>query len=222
LRLARRVAQRQGLQAGSDFEAVRLLRLKGIDPFQRSRLMEMVRPAEAEAAPEAAAPGQSLLPVDENRLPVHARGPGLLAQAGEAAVFADLAEIQRDLARRRRQRQRALALRLFLFIFLPTFIAGYYYARVATPLYATFAEFKIDAPDNPLAGAPVRFYAAPGWPRRKTPSRCRAICNRVRLCSGWTPRKAFAPISPIRRWTRFCACPKGRAPKSFTPFTARQ
>ena len=35
LRMARRVAQKHGLPATSDFDAVRLLRAKGIDPFQR-------------------------------------------------------------------------------------------------------------------------------------------------------------------------------------------
>ncbi|PKP73146.1 MAG: capsule biosynthesis protein, partial [Alphaproteobacteria bacterium HGW-Alphaproteobacteria-6] len=34
LRMARRVAQKHGLRARDEFEAVRLLRRKGIDPFQ--------------------------------------------------------------------------------------------------------------------------------------------------------------------------------------------
>ena len=44
LRMARRVAQKQGLAPTSDFDAVRLLRAKGIDPFQRSNMLELVVP----------------------------------------------------------------------------------------------------------------------------------------------------------------------------------
>ena len=44
LRMARRVAQKHGLAPTSDFDAVRLLRAKGIDPFQRSNMLELVVP----------------------------------------------------------------------------------------------------------------------------------------------------------------------------------
>ena len=42
LRMARRLAQKHELPATSDFDAVRLLRKAGIDPFQRSALLELV------------------------------------------------------------------------------------------------------------------------------------------------------------------------------------
>ena len=42
LRMARRVAQKNGLAPTSDFDAVRLLRAKGIDPFQRATILELV------------------------------------------------------------------------------------------------------------------------------------------------------------------------------------
>lgn len=44
LRMARRVAQKHGLAPTSDFDAVRLLRAKGIDPFQRNNMLELVMP----------------------------------------------------------------------------------------------------------------------------------------------------------------------------------
>ena len=44
LRMARRVAQKHGLAPTSDFDAVRLLRAKGIDPFQRATMLELVVP----------------------------------------------------------------------------------------------------------------------------------------------------------------------------------
>lgn len=44
LRMARRVAQKNGLAVTSDFDAVRQLRQKGIDPFQRGNVLELVTP----------------------------------------------------------------------------------------------------------------------------------------------------------------------------------
>ena len=44
LRMARRVAQKHNLPATSDFDAVRLLREQGIDPFARSNMLELVVP----------------------------------------------------------------------------------------------------------------------------------------------------------------------------------
>ncbi len=51
LRVARRLAQRHNLPATSDYDAVRLLRQAGIDPFQRSSMLELVTPETAEAPP---------------------------------------------------------------------------------------------------------------------------------------------------------------------------
>lgn len=43
LRMARRAAQKQGLSPASDFDAVRLLRKRGIDPFGRSNMLELIQ-----------------------------------------------------------------------------------------------------------------------------------------------------------------------------------
>lgn len=42
LRMARRLAQRHGLSPSSDYDAVRLLREQGIDPFDRNNMIELV------------------------------------------------------------------------------------------------------------------------------------------------------------------------------------
>ena len=42
LRMARRIAQKHGLAPSSDFDAVRLLRHRGIDPFARGGKLELV------------------------------------------------------------------------------------------------------------------------------------------------------------------------------------
>ena len=53
LRMARRTAQRHDLPATSDFDAVRLLRQAGIDPFQRSNLLELAPKSDGSARPPA-------------------------------------------------------------------------------------------------------------------------------------------------------------------------
>ena len=47
LRMARRVAVKNGFEASSDYDAVRQLRAAGIDPFQRSSVLELVKPDSA-------------------------------------------------------------------------------------------------------------------------------------------------------------------------------
>jgi len=155
LRMARRVAQKHNLPATSDFDAVRLLRAKGIDPFRRSNMLELVVPqAGAEqhegGAPDAfaglpAAKGGAgsdrvqlpqTVPVKKQQLPSTEVSP-----ADRRAQ--EMHNIQRDISRRRRKKTGILLVRLAFFVMLPTFLAGYYFYVIATPMYATKSEFLI-------------------------------------------------------------------------------
>ncbi|RMD94510.1 MAG: capsule biosynthesis protein [Alphaproteobacteria bacterium] len=141
LRMARRVAQRHGLSPVSDFDAVRLLRRQGIDPFERSNMLELVVPgrgAEAEAEPK--------LPQTVKPAPVPSTE--VLAEDQRAA---EIMRMQRDIVRRRRRKIAQLVTRLFFFVVLPTIIAGYYYFAIATPMYETNTEFVIQKADSPGA-----------------------------------------------------------------------
>lgn len=135
LRMARRVAQKHGIQAETDQEAVYRLRLAGIDPFKRANMLELV---EGEGGK-----GNSNLPqpVVQPGLP----GPGVIDAAERARSVID---IQRDIARRRRRNMRMLMLRLLFFVVLPSIVAGYYYYQIATPMYATKSEFVIQQADG--------------------------------------------------------------------------
>lgn len=138
LRMARRVAQRHGIEATSDFDAVRLLRKKGIDPFRHGNMLELVVGAAGAAAGEAT-PQVKLpqtMPQQKPSLP----SPNL---AADARMARDIREVQRDMARRRRRRLAMLFARLAAFVLLPTLITGYYFHAVATPMYATKSEFVI-------------------------------------------------------------------------------
>lgn len=138
LRMARRVALQHGLEPTSDYDAVRLLRRRGIDPFHRGGLFEVIAGGHAALPAPGPVPGQA--------------PPGPVEDA-EAARAREILRIQRDIARRRQRRLAMLALRLMVFVLLPTLIAGWYWFRIATPLYGTQSEFVIQQADSGAAGS---------------------------------------------------------------------
>ncbi len=137
LRMARRVAQKNGLAVSSDFDAVYQLRKAGIDPFQRSSVLELVTEGKDS---KTAAPQQTQLPEalkkDKSTMPV-------VTTKAPNAPISEVAAIQRDIARRRRRKLALLFTRLSFFVFLPTFLVGWYYFTMATPMYATNSEIVI-------------------------------------------------------------------------------
>ncbi|MGJ8623496.1 MAG: capsule biosynthesis protein [Yoonia sp.] len=147
LRLARRVALKNGFEASSDYDAVRQLRAAGIDPFQRSSVVDLIVPDSAKKS------GQKM----GLQLPDTREGGILLPTQKNSAASernaSEIRQIQRDIARRRRRKLLLLFTRLAVFIFLPTAMAGYYFYAIATPMYATNSEIVIQqaAPQN---GAP--------------------------------------------------------------------
>lgn len=144
LRMARRVANKHGLEATSDFDAVRLLRERGIDPFQRTNMLELVQ---AEPGEKPASPPQSK-PEPKVQLPQtvkleKAQLPSTETVSPAERRAAEILKIQRELAARRRKKMMLLMVRLAAFVLLPTLIAGYYFYAVATPMYSTKSEFLI-------------------------------------------------------------------------------
>ncbi|SOB91344.1 capsular polysaccharide transport system permease protein [Rhodobacter sp. JA431] len=175
LRLARRTAQKYGVEATSDFEAVLMLRRRGIDPFDRGALLaleksnqEAVAQATAAATPavvggRGSATTKALARLDgagaDTRVQLpQTMAPGQLpAPQGappldEGARAREIIRIQRDIAKRRRRKLLLLAARLTFFVFLPTLLAGWYYFVIATPMYATKTEFVIQKADS-MGGA---------------------------------------------------------------------
>ncbi len=167
LRMAMRVAARHGIRPSSQLDAVRLLRKRGIDPFARSTMLELVRadpPPEAAAeapAPAAEAEGTGrALALRKSKAPAKREASRLPDAAGKARLDklaaereAEVARVQAGIARRRRRRMALLAARLAVFVALPTFIVGYYFAVLATPLYATQSEFVIQQAEPAMSGA---------------------------------------------------------------------
>ena len=146
LRMARRVAQKHNLPATSDFDAVRMLRAKGIDPFGRANMLEqVVQPNSAQPAGGVPVPGSvqlpQTIPAAKTTLPSTELSPAERRNK-------EIAEIQHGITKRRRKKLLALTARLVFFVGLPTVAAGYYYYNVATPMYATKSEFLILTSDG--------------------------------------------------------------------------
>lgn len=149
LRMARRVANKHGLHPTSDFDAVRLLRARGIDPFQRTNMLELVQADSgtlADVAPSAKPEPKVQLPqtikVEKQQLP----STETISPAERRA--AEIQKIQRELAGRRRKKMMLLLVRLAAFVLLPTVLAGYYFYAMATPMYSTKSEFLILKAEN--------------------------------------------------------------------------
>lgn len=178
LRMARRLAQKHGLSPKSDFDAVRLLREQGIDPFDRGNMIDLVQnkdapeaktepkreaaKSEAQAvavAVAAAAGAEKAKPPRKAGLPTKIEPakknlPGEHVPPKSAPLgLHEVERIQRDIVRRRRQNLIFLGVRLGVFVLLPTLICMIYFAFFATPSYATKSEFIVQQAEAAQATA---------------------------------------------------------------------
>ncbi|MFD1883644.1 capsule biosynthesis protein [Paracoccus pacificus] len=169
LRMALRIAAQNGIDTESELEAVVLLRRRGIDPFHRDAIHQLVA-AEAERSGKKPESNQ-LVTTKGNQvarrtetLPAESRPIGQIAPQRapqlppretltEERRAAEILKIQRDIAKRRRWRLAMLLLRVTFFVFIPTALAVYYYFNVATPLYATESQYTIQSADMGGAGS---------------------------------------------------------------------
>ncbi len=151
LRMARRIANEHKLPAQTDFDAVRLLRAKGIDPFNRSNPLDWISPEQ----------NQNKSPSPDNakvQLPhKFEKAPETLPSTDVNPIDRGSEEIQQnklEITRRCRRKALMLLARLLVFVFLPTAVTSWYLYFVATPLYSTKAEFLIlNAEGSASAGA---------------------------------------------------------------------
>lgn len=163
LRMARRIAAMHEIDADSDHEAVVILRDRGIDPFHRAAVGQIL--ADEGARARASQPATANMPAQiRPNQPPFGRGteivpvaPGQTKLPSREALTedkraAEIFRIQRDIARRRRRRLLMLMARLAALVILPTIIAGYYYNRMATPLYATISQFQIQQAEKTTSG----------------------------------------------------------------------
>ncbi|WP_343038917.1 capsule biosynthesis protein [Paracoccus aestuariivivens] len=161
LRMARRIAAMHEIDVDSDYEAVVLLRDKGIDPFHRGAVGQILSeegarvqqngdqaglPVPAKKSNLPRKRGSEIVPIGPNS----SKAPSREAMTEDKRA-AEIIKIQKDIARRRRRKLTMLAARLIAFVGIPTIIAGYYYFNMATPLYATNSQFQIQQADQSAA-----------------------------------------------------------------------
>jgi len=152
LRMARRTAQRHDLPATSDFDAVRLLRQAGIDPFQRSNLLELA-PKNDGSPPPMTKPGRASRPQLPQRRDASDNLPALIPEDDPALRRArEVERIQQSIIRRRQKKLALLGLRLAFFVGLPTLLAGWYFYTVASPMYSTKSAFLIQQNSEQSSG----------------------------------------------------------------------
>ena len=85
------------------------------------------------------------MPVDQNRLPRIVK-PAPLPSTEVRAEDSHLQEVRRiqaEIVARRRRKLAIMWSKIAIFVLLPTFIAGWYYFLVATPMYTSRTEFVI-------------------------------------------------------------------------------
>lgn len=143
LRIARRIASLHQIKVNSDEEAVLELRERGIDPSHRTALKQILSNEGHRAGTSPAANTPAVrAPAATPALKPDAALPSREAMTEERRA-AEIYRIQQDISRRRRRRLIMLGLRLLFFVALPTIVAGWYYFTIATPLYATDSQFRI-------------------------------------------------------------------------------
>ncbi|MCC5962702.1 MAG: capsule biosynthesis protein [Rhodobacteraceae bacterium] len=145
LRMAMRVAQKHGVRATSAYEAVLILRQRGIDPFARSTMLELVN--------SDSGPGREIAKRNETAPAKTDDGASPPAQSDRMARIAaerekELKRVRRDIAKRRRKRLILLGARLLVFVTLPTFLVTWYFYVIATPMYGTESQFIIQQADS--------------------------------------------------------------------------
>lgn len=147
LRMAMRVAQKYGIRATSAHEAVLLLRKRGVDPFARATLLELVQDASPAQSREIAMRAETVPAIhDDSITPVAAAKERMARLANDREK--ELRKVQRDIAKRRRKRLALLGARILVFVTLPTFIATWYFYLIATPMYGTESQFIIQQADS--------------------------------------------------------------------------
>ncbi len=151
LRMAMRVAQKHGIRPTSAFEAVLMLRERGIDPFARATMLDLVQSESPMQGREMTLPAQTAPQVRATPGPPAPANPVANAQDRMAQIAAErekeLKRVQREIAKRRRKRLALLGTRLLVFVTLPTFILSWYFYVIATPMYATESQFIIQQAD---------------------------------------------------------------------------
>lgn len=153
LRMARRMAEKRNLSPQSDEDAVRLLRLAGIDPFNKKNVLDlMTNPVDSamggpQSSPKGGGNPSGGTPLGRIQLPQKVDPSQTQLPSTEASPVQQriraIEDIRKELVQRRKRKLVLLIARLAFFIGLPTLLVGWYFSTLATPFYSTKSEFLI-------------------------------------------------------------------------------
>ncbi len=166
---------------------------QGIDPFQRSSVLELVKPDSGQRRgppwrPHSTAPDRARRWQPCPRPKLGRPKPHALAKSCRSSATSPGAA---------GASWRCCSRGLSFFVFLPTLLVGCYFYIIATPMYATKSEFVIQQAESRAAAAAwAALFRARRWPPSRTVSRCKAIWPRATRCCGWTRITASRRISP--------------------------
>ncbi|MFS4437500.1 capsule biosynthesis protein [Paracoccaceae bacterium GXU_MW_L88] len=142
-------AKQLGIEVEDGYDAVRKLREAGFDILEDYQM-------EAAKSSQGADGGDAEVFLPARQVSKGAVGAYRPAFDDEARA-AEIARIQRDLARRRRRKMAIVGARLLLFVLLPTALVGYYFFNIATPFYSSHSQLVIQKADMMSAQAPGMF-----------------------------------------------------------------
>ena len=183
LRMARRLAQRHEMNPKSDFDAVRLLRERGIDPFDRNNMIELVKKDEAPESRGAATPGgwwrwqqtaaQGRTATDHRTAQEEPAGRAYPATGRRRARWAcTKSSVSSAISRAAAAASwSCLAHGCRVFVLIPTLLCFYYFAFVATPSYATKSEFIVQQAE--VASSTSGFWGGHLWRQTRIRFWCR-------------------------------------------------
>ena len=216
LRMARRMAQKNGLAVTSDFDAVQQLRKRGVDPFQLAHIFDLVTPNDNQTnvtIGQMQAETDKMSAEQKNvQLPQTVRGRQSLPsiQVGTDYNPADhrageIRRIQMDIAKRRRKNIISLIARLAMFVFLPTIAASYYFYVIATPMFGTHSQMVIKQAEGSRSGGLGSLFQGSGLATQTDSTTVQSYMTsleafiRLDMDHGFTEHFSDPGIDPVQR-----------------------
>ena len=147
-RMARRKAVRMGLNPSSGDEAVQMLHDRGFDVVS-----DRVSALDTTAAASAAAKSTSNLPAKVSESGIVTTEPDGMSTPPAGMISdqerrAEIAKIQKGIAKRRQRKFLLIMMRLVFFVALPTILTGNYYYNYATEMYEIETQMVIQKADG--------------------------------------------------------------------------
>jgi len=147
-RVALRKAKRLGLTPETGEDAATMLQDRGIDVLKEQiTVMHMAAEANTASTQRALAKTGETLPAEV------AATDGKPQPISELERLREINKIKRGMIRRRRMRLMLLTVRILFFVALPSYLTGYYYYNLATPMFVVETQMSVQRSDPSSAAS---------------------------------------------------------------------